>query len=93
MILTLQEAKDFLKVDYCEEDAEIQYLIEGAEMYLKNSTGKTFDTTNPLAKLFCKALISDWYDNRGFMQDSKVSDKVRYTIQSILAQLKYCEVT
>ncbi|MCY6957955.1 head-tail connector protein [Clostridium brassicae] len=91
MILTLEETKEFLKVDYEAEDNYIQDLITGAELYLKNSTDKKFDNTNPLAKLFCKVLISDWYDNRGFMQESKVSNKVRYTIKSILNQLKYCE--
>lgn len=92
MILTLDETKEFLKVDYTDEDIFIQDLITASELYLKNATGKTYDNTNPLAKLFCKVLISDWYDNRDFMQVSKVTAKVRYTIQSILMQLSYCEV-
>ncbi len=91
MILTLEETKAFLKVDYDDEDENIQSLIQGVELYLKNATGKEYSSSNPLAKLFCKVLVSDWYDNRGFMEDSKMSSKVRYTINSILTQLTYCE--
>ncbi|AJA42862.1 phage gp6-like head-tail connector protein [Clostridium tetani] len=90
MILTLEETKEFLKVDYSDEDNYIQDLINASELYLKNSTGKSYDNTNPLAKLFCKVLVSDWYDNRGFMEENKVTTKVRYTIQSIIVQLSYC---
>ncbi|HCL51417.1 MAG TPA: phage gp6-like head-tail connector protein, partial [Clostridiaceae bacterium] len=42
----LEEAKDFLKVDYGDEDIFIQDLINASEQYLKNATGKTFDSTN-----------------------------------------------
>ena len=95
MIVSLDEAKSWLKVDYTDEDADIQDLVDACEAYLGNATGKTFDNTNPLAKLYCKVLIVDWYENRGLMQESRVSDKVRFTLQSIMLQLQYsdCAVT
>lgn len=89
MIVNLDEAKAWLKVDYTDEDCEIQMLIEGAEVYLFNATGKSFDNTNTLAKLYCRVIISDWYENRGLMQDSKISEKVRFSLQSIMLQLQY----
>ena len=89
MIVILEEAKAWLKVDYSDEDSEIQLLIDSAEAYLVNATGKTFDSTNALAKLYCRVLISDWYENRGLMVDSKTSDKIRFTLQSIMMQLQY----
>lgn len=89
MIVTLDEAKTWLKVDYSEEDSDIQFLVDSSEVYLKNATGKDFDNTNPLAKLYCRVLISDWYENRGLMVDNKTSDKVRFTLQSIMMQLQY----
>lgn len=92
MILELEEIKEFLKICDSAEDEYIQSLAQASEQYLKNATGKEFNSTNPLAKLFCKVLISDWYDNRGYMQEGKTSNKVRHTVQSILTQLKYCEV-
>lgn len=92
MILTLEEVKQFLRLeqDYTEEDILLTALRDTAEEYLKNATGAIFDSTNPLAKLFVQVLICDWYENRSFMVEGKTSEKVRFTIQTILAQLKYC---
>lgn len=89
LIVSIDEVKSFLRIDTSDEDTDIQSLIDGAELYLKNATGKTFDSSNPLAKLYCKVLITDWHDNRSLLQDSKISDKVRFTLQSIMMQLQY----
>lgn len=92
MIVTVEEAKSWLKIDYELEEVEksdIGMLVDGAESYLKNATGKTFDSTNFLAKLYCRALIVDWSENRVLMQDGKTSEKVRFTLQSIMLQLQY----
>jgi len=93
MILTLQETKDFLKVDYDDEDEYINSLIGASEQYLKNATGKDYNSTNQLAKLYCRVLINEWFKDRGLMQSEKVSNQVRFTLQSILLQLKNCEVS
>lgn len=90
MILDLVTVKDFLKVeqDFYEEDSIIQLLIDAAEIYLYNACGIKFDETNNMAKLFCLILVSDWYDNRQMV--GKISEKVRYTVESMITQLKYC---
>lgn len=92
MILTLEEVKEYLKIDYDDEDLLLTSLIEVAEQYLYNATGKKFNK-NVLAKLYCKVLVYEWYKDRGFTmkisKTSNVSDKTRYTLQSILLQLKY----
>lgn len=92
MILTLEETKEFLKVDYEDEDIFIQDLINASEQYLKNATGREFNSDNQLAKLYCRVLVNEWFKDRGLMQDGKTSDKVRFTLTSILRQLQYCEV-
>ena len=89
MIVTLEEAKAWIKCDYEDEDSEIQLLVDSAEAYLQNATGKVFDNTNALARLYCRVLITDWFENRELMADSKTSDKVRFTLQSIMLQLQY----
>jgi uncharacterized phage protein (predicted DNA packaging) len=89
MIVTLDDVKSWLRVDYDDDDADIQTLIDAAESYLFNATGVSFDSTNPLATLYCRVLIKDWYDDRDLMQDAKCSDKVRFTLQSIMMQLQY----
>lgn len=92
-IIDLEAVKEFLRVDYEEEDALIESLIIASEMYLKNATGKEFTSKNELAVLYCKVLIGDWYNNRELMANKNVSEKVKFTLQSILLQLQYCEVT
>jgi uncharacterized phage protein (predicted DNA packaging) len=89
-ILTLEETKSWLHVDYEDSDTDIQLLIDAAEAYLLNATGKTFDNTNSLAKLYCRVLVTDWFENKGLMEDNKVSDKVRFTLKSIMLQLQCC---
>lgn len=89
MTVTLEEAKMWLRVDGDEEDLQLNSLIIASEMYLKNATGRTFDDTNELARLFCLTLIVDWYENRE-LGAGNVSGSTRYTINSMLLQLKYC---
>lgn len=88
MIVTLEETKQYLRVDDNESDALITSLIEAAEVYLQNATGNQFDSTNPLVKLFCWVLITDWFENRE--HTGKASDKVRPIVDSMLAQLRHC---
>ena len=87
MILTLEEAKEYLKVDDSVEDVLIQGLITAAENYITNATGKQFDSTNELAKLAVKLLVAHWYENRGIIGDAR---KIKFSLDVILTQLKYC---
>lgn len=90
-ILTLEETKTWLRVDGADEDAVIQTLTGAAEAYLHNAVEVQFDGTNQLAKLFCLVLCADWYENRDLI-GAQPSDKVRFTVQSILAQLQHAYV-
>lgn len=89
MLIALEETKQYLRVDTDVDDTLIASLINAAESYLTNATGKTFDNTNPLARLFCLVLVVDWYENRG-LSAGKVGDGIRPVISSMLAQLNYC---
>lgn len=92
MILTLEETKNFLKIDYDDEDAFLLSAIVAAESYLTNATGKKFDSSNNLAKVYYLCLINEWFKDRSLMQEQKVTARVRFTLQSILLQLQYAEV-
>jgi uncharacterized phage protein (predicted DNA packaging) len=87
LIVSIDEAKEWLRVDHNDEDNMIQMLIKAAEKYLKNATGNTFDSSNELAQLFCLVLVADWYENREMI--GKATDQTRPIIQSILTQLTY----
>uniref|UniRef100_A0A7U4DJY4 Uncharacterized phage protein (Putative DNA packaging) n=1 Tax=Geobacillus sp. (strain Y4.1MC1) TaxID=581103 RepID=A0A7U4DJY4_GEOS0 len=88
MIISLEEAKEWLRIEHNDEDNTILMLINSAETYLQNATGNTFDNTNNLAKLFCLVLITDWYENREMV--GKASEKVRQMVESMVAQLSHC---
>lgn len=91
MIITLEEVKNYLRLDdYTEDDILLQLMIDNAEIYINNFV--TIDTTNEnmlkQAKLLVLVLVTDMYENRQMVAD-KVSEKVRYTVQSIINQLSY----
>lgn len=48
MILTLDEVKNYLRVDLDEDNALIQSFIAAAEAYLKNATGKEYPETDSM---------------------------------------------
>lgn len=85
--MDLEEVKLWLRIDHDEEDGLIEMLIESAKNYFKNATGYELNG-DPQAKLFCLVLITDWYENRDLV-GHRVSEKVRFTIQSMLTQLTY----
>jgi uncharacterized phage protein (predicted DNA packaging) len=87
LIITVEEAKNWLRVDGAEEDTLIQILISAAEDYLYNATGNVFDSKNELAKLFCFVLVTDWYENRDMI--GKASEKIRLSVDSMLSQLAH----
>lgn len=91
-MLTLEETKTWLRED--SNDPQVLNLIElimcVAEDYLKRATGRDFNPTHSLAKLYCLVLVADWYENRTLI-GSKPSDKIRFILQSIVAQLQYGE--
>lgn len=86
MLVTLEEAKHHLRVDTDDDDAQITLLIQAAEEFIRNMTGKMFDSTNALAKTSCLFIISDMYENRTLNTD-KVGEKVRAIVTMILTQL------
>ncbi len=97
MIVDLSLVKKYLRLeeDYTEEDEILQLLIDNAEGYIYN-TVENFNNTDTKqlnkAKLICMILVSDWYENRDltFVGKGRISETVRYSIQSLITQLQYC---
>ncbi|TKI81574.1 head-tail connector protein [Bacillus mycoides] len=87
MVLKLEEAKEYLRVDGDEEDSLISSFITAAEIYIKNATSKNIDLKSELAKLAARILISHWYENREAVGKA---EQLAFSLQSILVQLQYC---
>lgn len=101
MILTLEEVKNYLRVDLEEDDTLIESLMEAAESYLKNATGKDYPKEDSegnqpgyeLEKVYLKLLIAYWYENRsavskGKMSGGAVPDAFTFSTQSLMLQLQ-----
>lgn len=65
MILTLEEAKNILRVDFDDDDERITNLINSIPEYLENKTGSRWDNEpiNPLVKTLSGFLLASWYDS------------------------------
>lgn len=87
MIVTLEMAKNFLRVDFDDDDELIQLLINSAELQIQQSVGKSFDSSCALAKVIALKIISINYNNRNNIV-SKRSTIIPNFIKNDLAILK-----
>lgn len=85
----IEEVKQFSRVDDPGENNLLDSLEVAAKVYLKNAGVTTPTETNEFYDLAVKILITHWYENR---EPTGKADKIAYSLDSIIAQLKYCEV-
>ncbi|NFF69377.1 phage gp6-like head-tail connector protein [Clostridium sporogenes] len=89
-ILTLAETKEFLRLDYDDEDNFLQLCIQNAEEYIRDAIDD-FDNKIQIerfqrkAKLLAMMLIQDMFDNRELM--TKDSEKYKYIAKSLIMQM------
>lgn len=86
--MDLEEIKIYLRVDGNDDDALIESLQIGAEIYLGNA-GVIKDYTNNLYCLAVKLLISHWYDNRAISVTGPNFNKISFSLESIMFSIKY----
>jgi len=88
-MLTLSEVKRWLRLEegFTDEDDLLQTLMNAAQEYIANATGRKDWGDNPIAKLLAQVLIADWYENRGAV--GQVREELRLTVRSLLIQLQY----
>lgn len=86
--MTLEDVKNYLRIDDTEEDLFLQSLMEVAEIYVDSCVGeyyKTNDKAKKLAELLQKKIIADLYENRGTTVDNIKKDVIVTTILNTLA--------
>lgn len=81
--MDLSTVKDFLKVDFEDDDSYILFLIDVAKEYITDSLG-FYDNTRQKQKYLLLTLIQDMYNNRSYT--IKEDEKTRLTIRSIVLQ-------
>lgn len=89
--MTIEEVKQYIRVDDNYEDSFIQELIEISQIYIDSMVGinyKTDEKAMKLATLLQKKIIADMYENRSteVPQNTK-QDRI---VTSILDSLALC---
>lgn len=96
--MTLEEVKDYLRIDDTYEDKFLNELIEVSQIYIDSMVGEAYKTdvkAVKLANLLQKKLISDMYENRSteIQCNSSTDIKQDRIVTSILDKLSnYSEV-
>ena len=86
-MVDLKKAKDYLRIDYEEDDEFIRSLIAASKIYLQNACGEF--KSNELTDLAQLILVEHWNDNRTLV--GTVSDSVKHSVDAIIFQIRYCE--
>ena len=94
MLISLEEIKNYSRIDTEEEDQMLQNLIVAAEDYLKNATGKKYPETDSdgniidysLEKIYLSLLVSYWYESRTPV--GKTGEEFNRMTKSLLLQLQ-----
>lgn len=89
-MVLLSDAKNYLKVDFEDDDSLIEGFIQQAQIYIDSCCGteyKKYEDKVKLSELLIKKIVSDLYENRELYLDNKKGgyDKISSTILDILA--------
>ena len=83
--MKLDEIKEFLRVDFDDDDKYISLLIDVAKEYIIDSVGQ-YDDEGARYKLLLLNIISTLYENRSYTITE--NEKVAYTLKSMILQLQ-----
>lgn len=90
--MTLEKAKQWLRVDGDYDDELIQDILNTIDAYFANAI-EEYDTSNEemmkILNIPTVAMLSDLYENRTFAIASS-SEKTRFLVQSAILQAQYC---
>ncbi|WP_449354402.1 head-tail connector protein [Virgibacillus natechei] len=84
MLISIEEAKDTLRVDGTDNDLIIQPLLQSIPSYLEATTGRSWEDepVHPLAQTVTKFILQLWFDPQ--TQDS---ERLKRTIDNLLVAL------
>lgn len=94
MIISLQEVKQYARIDIDDDDQLLKTMIIAAEEYLKNATGKEYPETDSdgnkisyaLEKIYLQLLIAYWYEKR--TPAGGVGEDFSFMTRSLMLQLQ-----
>lgn len=84
--MTLEEVKNFLKVDFDDDNNLIALEMEAAEEYIVDAVGE-YKETSARMKLLLLNIVSTLYENRLYTV-SQANRKVQYALSGMVLQLQ-----
>ena len=89
MVVTVDEVKDYLGIDYTDEMTErnITRSINTADSYLKGSIGDNYPTEDPRVKELALIIVDDLYNNRG-SQSTNIARNCKRLVDDMSLQLR-----
>lgn len=89
MVVTVDEVKDYLGIDYTDEMTErnITRSINTADSYLKGSIGDNYPTEDPRVKELALIIVDDLYSNRG-SQSTNIARNCKRLVDDMSLQLR-----
>jgi uncharacterized phage protein (predicted DNA packaging) len=85
-MLTLEQVKEFMKIETSDEDAFLSSLISVSKTFIVNATHPNADETTELFMLAQRFIILHWYENREIIGSS---NGMNYHFEAILQQIRY----
>lgn len=84
MIITIEEARETLRLDGADNDIIVIPLVEAIPSYLEVTTGRTWldEPRDPLAETAAKFILQLWYDTQG-----PDTERLKRTIDNLLIAL------
>ncbi|SEM34895.1 uncharacterized phage protein (possible DNA packaging) [Mesobacillus persicus] len=88
-MVSLQDVKDFLRIDYPDDDSFLTSLLMASETYLVNATHSNVNKEDELFGIAQRFLIAHWHENRNTVLIGQTSKSLEFALESILTQLSY----
>ena len=90
--VSLETVKQYLRVDFPDDDALIGIMMDTAKQYIRDGIG-AFEETSPTHNMILLAVVAHLYENRQFQGQS--AGKIMHVIRSMMWQerLNYEEDT
>ena len=94
MAVTLAQAKNFLKIDsdITDDDELVQALIDAADEYIQNQTGKANSNDDALYNQCIKMLVAHWYENRSIYSPKPGTlSELPHSVTSLVQHIANCD--
>lgn len=86
--IDVNTVKQFMKIDYDDDDQIISNMIVSAKSYIQALLGTSFDVNSEDIPteftIACLSLIAHWYENRAVMGDKNVGKELKYMFKDLI---------